>query len=482
MVTRRDFLKQSGLALAAAAWGASPLKAAVRTVNSKEIYVSKRPPLAQRHFTSRAVEELIETVKSRLKDPKLSWMFENCFPNTLDTTVDFQMKDGRPDTFVITGDIHAMWLRDSGAQVWPYVPLCPKDEPLRLLIAGVIRRQTACILIDRYANAFTQGTESSEWKSDLTEMKPYVHERKWEIDSLCYPVRLAHRYWKVTGDTSVFDSDWQKAMQLVVQTFQEQQRKENKGPYRFQRKTERKSDTLSCDGWGLPVKPVGLIVSCFRPSDDSTDLSFLIPSNLFAVGTLRKIAEINEQVTGDSVLAEKCRNLADEVERAVRSYGVGLHPRFGKVYAYEADGFGNTLFMDDANIPSLLALPYLDAVPAEDELYQNTRKCVWSDSNPYFFQGKAGEGIGGPHIGYDMVWPMSLIMKAMTATDAEEIRTCVRMLRDTDGDTGFMHESFHKDDPTRFTRRWFAWANTLFGELIVKLVQENKTDLLNSLG
>jgi len=481
MVSRRDFLKKGGLAMVAAAVGSTPLKAVAQAMSGEKEFVSNRPLPANRRFMSKAVEEVIESVKKRLKDPKLAWMFENCFPNTLDTTVDFQMKNGRPDTFVITGDINAMWLRDSGAQVWPYLPLCKKDEQLRLLIAGVINRQTQCILLDRYANAFTHGAESSEWKSDRTEMKPYIHERKWEIDSLCYPVRLAYNYWKTTGDTSVFDKEWQRAARLIYQTFTEQQRKKDKGPYRFQRRTERKSDTLTCDGWGQPVKPVGMIVSCFRPSDDSTDLGFLVPSNLFAVKSLRQLAEIWDKVVGDREAAGQCRALADEVEQAVRKYAVGRHPEHGEVYAFEADGFGNTLFMDDANVPSLLALPYLECVADNDEIYKNPRRMVWSDSNPYFFKGSVGEGIGGPHIGYDMVWPMSLIMKAMTSKDDAEIRNCVRMLRDTDGDTGFMHESFHKDNASKFTRRWFAWANTLFGELVLKLVNEGKVGLLNSL-
>lgn len=487
MVTRRDFIKKSGLAIAAAAMSASPLKAMMNGGQGEagaavaDGLISKRPRPEDRHFTSRAVEEVIVEVKKKLKDPKLAWMFENCFPNTLDTTVDFKMVDGRPDTFVITGDINAMWLRDSGAQVWPYVALCKNDEQLRLLIAGVINRQTKCIQLDRYANAFTHGAESSEWAKDYTDMKPYVHERKWEIDSLCYPVRLAYHYWKVTGDTSVFDAEWKKAMALVVQTFKEQQRKENKGPYRFQRNTPRASDTLNVDGWNNPVNPVGMIVSCFRPSDDATIFGFLVPSNLFAIHSLRQMAEISDKVTGDSAFAGECRVLADEVQAAVNKYAIVSHPKYGKVYAFEVDGFGSTYMMDDANVPSLLAMPYLESLSVNDPVYQNTRKFVWSNDNPFFFKGKAGEGIGGPHIGYDMIWPMSLIMRAFTAQNDGEIRQCVRMLRDNDGGTGFMHESFHKDNPEKFTRKWFAWTNTLFGELIVTLVNEKKISLLNNL-
>lgn len=270
-------------------------------------------------------------------------------------------------------------------------------------------------------------------------------------------------------------------MALILQTFKEQQRKEGKGPYRFQRMTPRQSDTMNVDGWGHPVCPVGMIVSCFRPSDDATVFGFLIPSNLFAVTSLRQLAEISRKVTGDTGFARQCEELADEVEEAVKKYAIKAHPAYGDIYAFEADGFGSCYLMDDANIPSLLALPYLESVAANDPVYRNTRRFVWSEANPYFFKGKAGEGIGGPHIGYDMVWPMSLIMKAMTSTDDEEIRTCVRMLRDTDGGTGFMHESFHKDNAAKFTRKWFAWANTLFGELIVKLVDEGKVGLLNNL-
>ncbi|MCL1932497.1 MAG: glycoside hydrolase family 125 protein [Candidatus Azobacteroides sp.] len=482
MMTRRDFLRAGGLGLTAMALsGKDSVFAGVNSVIGQPGYTSNRPDLSNRNFTSKAVEETIERVKKQLKDPKLAWMFENCFPNTLDTTVHFRITDNKPDTFVYTGDIHAMWLRDSAAQVWPYLSLMTKDEPLRKLIAGVINRQTQCVLIDSYANAFNDGPAGSEWISDLTDMKPELHERKWEIDSLCYTVRLAYHYWKITGDTSVFSSDWEKAADRILKTFKEQQRKEGTGSYRFQRKTERQLDTLSNDGYGAPVKPVGLIVSSFRPSDDATSYGFLIPSNLFAVVSLKQLAEISNQVTRNSAFASECTALASEVQTAVTRYAVADHLTYGKIYAFEADGFGNCLFMDDSNVPSLLALPYLGCVTGNDPIYQNTRQFVWSADNPYFFKGKAAEGIGGPHIGYNMIWPMSLIMKAMTSDDDAEIKYCVRTLRDTDGGTGFMHESFDKDNPEKFTRSWFAWANTLFGELILKLINEGKTDVLNNL-
>lgn len=445
-------------------------------------YESKRPAPADRLFRSEAVEAKIDEITSQLTNPKLAWMFANCFPNTLDTTVHYsESEDGTPDTFVYTGDIHAMWLRDSGAQVWPYVPLAAQDEALRKMIAGVILRQFKCINIDPYANAFNMGPTGSEWESDITEMIPELHERKYEIDSHCYPIRLAYEYWKVTGDSSVFGKEWIEAIGKTLRTFREQQRKDGLGPYSFMRVTEAQYDTKSHGGYGNPVKYCGLIVSSFRPSDDSTVFDFLIPANLFAINVLGKAAEILETVNGETELAAECRAFAAEVKFAVRKHAIVKHPTFGNVYAYEVDGYGNHYFMDDANVPSLLALPYLGAVPRNDKTYINTRRMVLSGSNPFYFRGEAADGIGGPHAGRDMIWPMSIIFRAFTSNNDAEIRHCLRMLLSTDAGTGFMHESFHKDDPTNFTRSWFAWANTLFGELIIKLVDDGKLDLLNSL-
>lgn len=442
-------------------------------------YTSQRPAEADRLFVSEAVEAKIVEVTGLLENEKLAWMFANCFPNTLDTTIHPVSED---DTFVYTGDIHAMWLRDSGAQVWPYLQLINQDPELKRLIAGVINRQFKCICIDPYANAFyKESDKKGEWATDQTDMKPGVHERKWEIDSHCYPIRLAYEYWKISGDASIFSDVWIRSMELTLQTFKEQQRKDGVGPYTFLRRTSRSFDTLSNSGNGTPVNPVGLIVSSFRPSDDATTLQFLVPSNFFAVTSLRKAAEILKDVNGRKALAKQCLDLADEVELALKKYATYEHPEFGLIYAFEVDGFGNHLLMDDANVPSLLAMPYLGDVDVNDPVYQNTRRFVWSESNPYFFRGKVAEGIGGPHIGYDMAWPMSIMMKAFTSQDDAEIKWCIETLMKTDAGTGFMHESFHVDDPNNYTRSWFAWQNGLFGELILKIINDGKLDLLNSI-
>ena len=443
-------------------------------------FVSRRPPEKERLFRSDVIDKKIKEVQKLLKDnEKLAWMFGNCFPNTLETTVHYSDASGDDDTFVYTGDIHAMWLRDSGAQVWPYVQFANQDPKLKKMVRGTILRQFHCICLDPYANAFNlEPNPDGEWMTDRTAMKPFLHERKYEIDSLCYPLRLAYQYWLLTGDASIFSDLWLETIQNILKTFREQQRKDNLGPYRFQRRTERASDTTQNDGWGNPVKPVGLIASVFRPSDDATTFLFLIPSNFMAVSSLRKAAEILTKVNQREDLAAECTSLADEVERALKKYAVNMHPKYGPIYAFEVDGFGNQLLMDDANVPSLLAMGYLGDVPMDDPIYLNTRRFVWSEDNPYFFRGPAGEGIGGPHIGYGYAWPMSIMMKAFTAQSDDEIRQCMRLLLNTDAQTGFIHESFNVKDASRYTRAWFAWQNTLFGELVLKLIADGKTEIL----
>jgi len=446
--------------------------------NPSQVFPIVRVSEKDRHFKSPVIEELIKEFQTNVADKELGWLFNNCLPNTLDTTIYDESTSQQKLTYVITGDIDAMWLRDSSAQVWPYLPFMRKDKHLQNLILGLINKQSKCINIDPYANAFyNDSTKKGEWFSDHTDMKPGIHERKWEIDSLCYPIRLAYAYWKETKDATPFDNEWVRAQENIYKTFVEQQRKENLGPYKFERTTSRGTDTLQVDGYGYPVNPVGLICSSFRPSDDCSIFLFLIPANLFAVVSLRQSAEILRKVKNNTELAANMEALANEVEDAVNKYGIIDHPVHGRVYAYEVDGFGSYLMMDDANVPSLLSLPYLGAVDVNDEVYQRTRRFVLSENNPFYFKGKVAAGVGGPHIGRDMIWPMALIIQALTSTSDSEIRQCIQTLKNTHGDTGFMHESFHKDDPKKFTRHWFAWTNTLFGELLWKVYQE-KPELL----
>jgi meiotically up-regulated gene 157 (Mug157) protein len=473
---RRTFLQQS--TLAAAGFFIKPSFGADFPV--------VRIPEAKRKFKSKSVEKIIRDVRTNIGNKELGWLFENCFPNTLDTTVEFDITGGKPDTYVITGDIDAMWLRDSSAQVYPYLSLTKDDKDLQQLIRGVIHRQAKCILKDPYANAFYKDeSKVSEWKAtDITDMKPGIHERKWEIDSLCYPIRLAFGYWQEIKDTSPFDDEWLEAMRLVLKTFKEQQRKDGEGPYTFQRKTSWATDGVPLGGYGYPTKKVGLIHSMFRPSDDATIYPFLIPSNLFALSSLRNLRTLLDATGKGKELVQSCFALENDLIKALEEYAIVNHHTYGQVFAYEVDGFGNHTFMDDANVPSLLALPYLQSPAFAGDLsvlhadkkgymvYQNTRRAVLSEANPFYFKGKAGEGVGGPHVGVNMIWPLSIIVRGLTSHDSQEMALCLKMLQNSHAGTGFMHEAFHKDDAARFTRKWFAWANTLFGEFVLKTYRE----------
>ena len=468
-MTRRTLLKLAGAAAGGLASGTGFARGQAAATTPR--YASHRPPPAKRLFTSAAVERQLAQTTAKIGDPELAWLFGNCYPNTLDTTVHLDTLDGRPDTFIVTGDIDAMWLRDSSAQVWPYLPLARGDKALQRLYRGLIHRQARCIAIDPYANAFLPDPRSRAALSwalhDDTDMRPGVAERKWEIDSLCWPIRLAHGYWQASGDTVPFDDDWRAVMHAVLATFRTQQRKHDRGPYHFQRLSEVASENPPLSGYGNPTRPVGLIHSMFRPSDDACLYPLSVPSNFFAVTSLRQLATMSDTIHHDRQFADDCRALADEVEQALHRHG----PLTGNddVWAYEVDGFGNQLFMDDANSPSLSSLAYLGACPREDARYQRTRAQAWSARNPYFFSGRAANGIGGPHQGLRMIWPMSITMRALTSDSDAEIAQCLRWLKTTHADTGFMHEAFDQDDPAKYTRRWFAWANSLFGELIVAL-------------
>jgi len=445
-----------------------------------DLFSTRRPPQDQRRFISPAVEKTIEQTRSHIRDPELAWLFSNCFPNTLDTTI----TAGKDDTFVITGDIDAMWLRDSTAQVWPYLPLLREDDALRRLIAGIIRRQAACVLLDPYANAFEASTEvPTKWKSDQTDMRPGVHERKYELDSLCSVIRLSVGYFKSCGDSACFDENWHRAIELILQTIRVEQRGSDEreaSPYRFARKAFRATDTQPlADGLCYPYRKCGMSRSPFRPSDDACQFAYPIAANAMAVVCLRDLAELWRKLDFNPAIATQASQLSHEIDAGIKQFGVQQHPTFGEIYAYEVDGLGSRIFMDDANVPSLLSLPYLGYCDRNDPIYQRTRRYVLSRENPFFSEGTAGAGVGGPHVGLGWIWPMSIILRALTSSEENEIRECLRMLKRSHAGTGFMHESFWKDDAAKFTRPWFAWANALFGELILILARE-RPDLLSA--
>ncbi|MFC4453986.1 glycoside hydrolase family 125 protein [Deinococcus sonorensis] len=418
---------------------------------------------------SPAVSQLVAEMRHALRDrPRLAETFARCFPNTLDTTVR-RMDDGT--AFVFTGDIPAMWLRDSTAQVSPYLPLAAHDEALRQLIVGLIRRQAMYIRIDPYANAFNAAPDGSGHAGDLPPKGDWVWERKFELDSLCAPVSLLFRYWKVTGDLQVFTEDVRAMLRTVVGVMRVEQRHET-SPYTFERPGPHPpSDTLSHGGRGSPVAYTGMVWSGFRPSDDACAYGYLIPANMFAVVILGQLAELARDVLDDAALSTEALALRDEIERGIQAHGIVEHPEHGPIYAYETDGLGRHLLMDDANVPSLLSIPYLGYRDAADPLYMNTRRFVLSHDNPSFARGRYAAGIGSPHTPPGMVWPIALAMQGLTSTSDEERERLLDMLVATTAGTAYMHESFDPDDPDVFTREWFAWANSLFAEFVLHSVR-----------
>lgn len=399
--------------------------------------------------------------------PGLWEIFSRCFLNTVETTV--QQSEG--DTFVVTGDIPAMWLRDSTAQVLHYLRFADR-EPVARMIEGLISRQAQCVLRDPYANAFNR--EPTDYKpfDDSPRASDWVWERKYETDSLCYPLWLAEKYLKRTGRKEFLNENFREMLRLILKVLRREQ-DHSGSEYRFQRTNCPPSDTLTHDGKGEPVGHTGMTWSGFRPSDDACKYGYLIPSNLFAVRALESARYLAGQM-GDEALAREAESLRSGIAEGVEKFGVVEHPRFGKIYAYEVDGLGHVNLMDDANVPSLLALPYLEVCGREDEVYRNTRAFVLSEENPHFYQGSFAQGVGSPHTPRGYIWPISLCVQAMTSADTEEIATILNTLMTTHADTGFMHESFDPNCPENYTRSWFAWANSMFGELIFRLHEEGK--------
>lgn len=468
MTTRRNFIQKTSVA--AAGLAVANQFAYSNILNKK--FVSKRPSVGERLFTSQTIEDLIVVVKSKLKDPELSWLFENCFPNTLDTTVFYKEVNGKPLTHIITGDINAMWLRDSTCQVWPYIPYANKDEKLKKMIAGLINWQVECVLVDPYANAFKKDkSETTHWKDDFTEMKEELHERKWEINSLLFVIRLCYEYWKVTADTSPFDDTWEESMLLIVQTLKEQQRFDNPGPYSFMRESTQANEVIANNGYGRPTRKIGMIHATHR-QDDACVFPFYVPDNLMAVVELKHLAEMLREIKKNEKYAALCIKMASQIDAAIQEYAIIEHSVFGKMYAFEVDGYGSQLLLEESTIPNLMSLPYIGACKIDDPIYQNTRKWLLSDWNPKYVKGKFDEGIGSTHYPDPpkRIWPLSTISRVLTTNDDAEILFCVEQLKRSNAGTGYIHESYIPDNPHDFTRPWFSWVNTYFGEMILQLL------------
>lgn len=474
-------------------------------------YPYMRPAPKCRTFVSDAVESVIDELKHRIADPDLARLVENCLPNTLDTTIlwhklkddhkaNYLRKQVFPQSFIVTGDIHAEWLRDAARQLSVYQPLIKHDEKLKQLILGAINTQAYYVNNSPYCNAFhpppTSKVKPGNTAFDNVYPRPdwrQVFECKYEIDSLASFLTLTNEYFENSGgDTSFLNDYWFRAYEkllIVLRRESEPSFDEASGQalpfyYSFQRDTNIGSETLPLGGVGNPVNyGTGLIRSAFRPSDDATILQFFVPGNIHMLTELIKIRKnfFNEKVLADSMSAEvevfikKTDYFIKALTSGIEKFGIVNHPTYGKVYAYEVDGYGSATFMDDANIPSLLSIPDLGYIPKDDEVYQNTRKMVLSkDGNPYYLKGFHFEGIGGPHIGIKNAWPMSLLMRIRTTDDEEEIINSLHMIMNTTAGSGLMHESVNVNSKhgTSYTRSWFAWCNSEFGKTILHLAEK----------
>ena len=418
----------------------------------------------------KALKERIDTYAKKLeKHPKLAELYRNCAPNTIETVL---KKCPDNSYFVLTGDIPAMWLRDSAAQVTHYIPLC-SDPEIAGIIEGVIRRQFKYIAIDPYANAFNEESNGEGHVDDLPLQDPWVFERKYEIDSLCYPIRLLYLYWKATGDDSLVLEILEDAAKIITDQWITEQHHMEKSPYRFIRLNPLVPwDTIYNDGLGAPVAYTGMTWSGFRPSDDGCQYGYLTASEMFAVVCLGYMSEMLRKVCHNDSLADVCDKLKSEIDAGIKKYCIVEHEKYGKIYACETDGMGNYSMIDDANIPSLLSIPYIGYADKEDEIYQNTRKFLLSSENPFYFEGKYAKGIGSRHTPDGYIWHMALVMQGLTALTNEEKLELLKMIADTDAGTGYLHEGFDANDPTSFTREWFTWPNSLFAEFIEKCVDD----------
>lgn len=377
--------------------------------------------------------------------------------------------------FVITGDIPAMWLRDSTTQLTPYLRFLRECPPLADLVAAVVRRQLACLDHDPYANAFNDGPTGAHYDPDDVCDDPHVWEQKYEVDSLAYPVTLAHRLWRETGRTDVLDERAHRVLRTVVDQLRAEQRHEG-SPYRFSRETDIPTETLARDGRGTPVGFTGMTWSAFRPSDDACTYGYNVPANLFAAQALRVVAEIADEAYRDAALADDARGLSRELVDGVRAHGIVRSPAGSPaagapIYAYEVDGLGGVLCMDDANTPSLLSLPLVAPDVLDDEVWRATRAFVLSPANPYWFSGTVAAGVGSPHTRPGRVWPIALAVEGLTGTPEDRERL-LRLIADTDGGTGRVHESFDPSDPTAFSRPWFSWADSMFCELALAVADD----------
>jgi uncharacterized protein len=367
---------------------------------------------------------------------------------------------------VISGDIPAMWLRDAAAQVAPLLAVSAEVPGAADLVRGVLHTQVEQVLIDPRANAFNAGPTGFRIRRDVEHQSAWVFERKYALDSLCAPLTLAWRLYRWTGSTQHLDARFREAAEAILAVWREGQ-DHDRASYVLRRRLARREDSLSHGGHGAPLGHTGMTWSGFRPSDDACVYGYHVPANALAAVSLARLAALLEAV-GERSLAAEARALSDEIRHGIETHAIVETPDMGRIYAYEVDGLGHAVLLDDANIPSSLSLPYLGYSAEGDPVYRATRAWALSRHNPCWSRGQAVRGVGSSHTRRGWVWPMAIIMEGLTTQDDDERETALRRVEATAGRDGSLHESVHPADPSRFTRRWFSWADMLYVELVLR--------------
>ncbi|KAF1846601.1 glycoside hydrolase family 125 protein [Cucurbitaria berberidis CBS 394.84] len=463
----------------------------------------QRPAKYCRTFESPLVEKVIQDMNEKIVDKDLARLFENAFPNTLDTTVRWHV-DGTAkhkmskkswdsaawkgaQSFIVTGDINAEWLRDSTNQLQQYQLLAKKDKELYQLILGAINTQAEYVIGSPYCNAFQPPPPSGlspTFQGDGDTVHPiyeqsFVFECKYELDSLAHFLSLSNQFYNHTGSSEFLNARWHVALDTLLSVLSEQSKPTfnaktgvyQGNEYTFQRQTNIGTETLGLSGVGNPLNSgTGLVRSAFRPSDDATILGFFIPANAMMSVELKRTAAIL-MAAGKKNIAQQVLKWGETIGQGVWEHGVVTHKKYGQVFAFEVDGYGSHILMDDANLPSLLALPLLGFTDANNEVYKNTRKMILEkNGNPYYLTGEDFSGIGGPHVGLQSAWPMSVLVQAMTSDSDEEIMRCLGSVKNV-SQNGLIHESVNVEFTKTYSRSWFAWANSVFAQTILDLAQ-----------
>ncbi|KAJ1809869.1 hypothetical protein LPJ56_004468 [Coemansia sp. RSA 2599] len=458
--------------------------------NGKYRIPSMRPPPECRTFSSPTIEAALHNITSYISDPDWRMLFANIFTNTLDTTVAWHdANETEPYTFLVTGDITAQWIRDSTNQILPYVPYAAMDDSIAALVMGLINMQAEELVGYPYGNAFQPPPRSGLYPTengiavDLLVEPPFdnstVFEAKFELDSFASFFQISTAYWRATGDFQfMYNPSWGQAVSAILGAIEKLQEPTfnskhlvNKPLVQYSRLTYTATETQFGGGMGNPVKYTGMAKTLFRPSDDASILPFLVPANAFLSVELNQLGFMLDSIGVYAELSGIAKTLSEEIRKGVFEHGTMLHPKYGRVFVYETDGYGSALVMDDANGPSLLGLPYMGFIAQNDPVYQSTRKMILSvEDNPWYFTGNYIHGIGSPHTGFQKVWPMAVAMRGLTSSDQVEVKECLDQLLATTSSLGLMHESVHVYRTLDYSRSWFAWCNSLASQFVVDAI------------